>query len=77
MLFVTIFSVGYGDFYPSTYQGRVISVLVAVIGTFLIAVLIRVMHESIALRENEVKCLRFVKGNQIKNEQREAIIVLF
>ena len=77
MLFITIYSVGYGDLYPSTYIGRLVSVVVAAFGTFLIAVIIRVMHEFFTMKHNEKTCLMFVKGNQLKNKQKQIIIIIF
>ena len=44
MAFMTMTSIGYGDFYPGSFGSRIISFLCGVIGTFFIASLISIVE---------------------------------
>ena len=46
-------TVGYGDMYPVTFFGRMVGIVAALWGTFIISLLIIVASEIFALNTNE------------------------
>ena len=54
---ITMTTVGYGDIFPATTFGRLVAMLCALWGTFLISLLILIAADVFALTTNEQKAL--------------------
>lgn len=54
---VTMTTVGYGDYYPSTNLGRLIIIITAVVGNIIISLIIVSMQNIFMFTENERKVL--------------------
>jgi voltage-gated potassium channel Kch len=52
---VTMTTVGYGDYYPSTNLGRLIIIITAIIGNIIISLIIVSMQNIFMFTENEKK----------------------
>ena len=50
---ITMTTVGYGDMFPVTFYGRLVGIVCAFWGTFIISLLIIVAAEIFALTNNE------------------------
>ena len=59
MLLVTMTTVGYGDFTPSSYLGRTLVALAAVVGIFLMALCISLVNEYLTLTQREKRILAY------------------
>lgn len=71
---ITMLSIGYGERHPATYQGRLVLLSTGVIGTFLIAIVIRVVSENYILAEREKKIVDLLKGMEIKKNKMETVV---
>lgn len=58
--FITMSTVGYGDLYPKTTFGRLIGVLIALIGNCLVSLMIISLNSAIELNESEVLTVDFL-----------------
>ena len=47
--------VGYGDFYPKTYPGRMVALCACIMGTFIVSFLINAFTASSQFNEDEQK----------------------
>jgi hypothetical protein len=47
MLLITFLTVGYGEYYPVTFTGRVVAILTVIIGQVTSAMIIGIVHNSI------------------------------
>ena len=54
---VTMTTVGYGDYYPSTNLGRLIIIITAVVGNIIISLIIVSMQNIFMFTENERKVI--------------------
>ena len=57
MLIVTMTTVGFGDFVPRSVTARAFIAVIAVIGIFLMALCISLVHESLQLTQQEKRIL--------------------
>ena len=62
MLIVTMTTVGFGDFVPRTLIARSFTAIIAVIGIFLMALCISLVHESLQLTQQEKRVLAYVEN---------------
>lgn len=82
---VTVTTVGYGDIYPVTFEGRAIAIVVMIIGVAIIGILISTLgaqfiESSIRsqrrMEENNIKALIKNKIDEIEGLQNEEIVTL-
>jgi len=59
LAFVTLTTVGYGDFYPITHLGRFFATIAAFWGIFLISMIISVTSEGLSLNDLEKRVSRY------------------
>eukprot|EP00794_Sanderia_malayensis_P007103 gene7103-7906_t len=64
MLIVTMTTVGFGDFVPRTVISRAFVAAIAVIGIFLMALCISLVHESLQLTQQEKRILAYVETTE-------------
>ena len=69
MLIVTMTTVGFGDFVPSSVTARAFIAVIAVIGIFLMALCISLVHESLQLTQQEKRILAYVENTGELNKQ--------
>ena len=58
--FITIYSVGYGDVFPTTFLGRVITIVTSIGGNLLAALVIRMCHQMFTMTAKERHALIFI-----------------
>ena len=69
MVIITMLTVGYGDFFPSTIEGRGLAILAAVIGVILISMLIVSITNMISFTYNEKVVFELIERLQLKDEK--------
>ena len=69
MVIITMLTVGYGDFFPSTIQGRALAIMSAVIGVLLISMLIVTITNMISFTYNEKVVFELIERLQLKDEK--------
>ena len=62
MVVVTMTTLGYGDVVPVTFFGRLITGMMSVLGIFLMALLISVIHETLQLSQSEKRILAHLEN---------------
>ena len=62
MVIVTMTTLGYGDVVPVTLIGRFVAGLMSVLGIFLMALLISVIHETLQLSQSEKRILAHLEN---------------
>ena len=62
MVIVTMTTLGYGDVVPVTLIGRFVAGLMSVLGIFLMALLISVIHETLQLSQTEKRILAHLEN---------------
>ncbi|XP_028400245.1 intermediate conductance calcium-activated potassium channel protein 4-like [Dendronephthya gigantea] len=72
MVIVTMTTLGYGDVVPVTLIGRLIAGLMSVLGIFLMALLISVIHETLQLSQSEKRILAHLENADHNNEKKTA-----
>eukprot|EP00741_Cyanophora_paradoxa_P005975 tig00000955_g5793.t1 len=72
MTMITIFTVGYGDVYPLTHEGRVVAILASFSGAICTALLIAVVHGQLQLTQLEVRIVTFLSKDKYRREVRHA-----
>ena len=55
--FITMSSVGYGNMMPSTYVGRFLVMMGAVVGAFILGLMVTIIGLAFALSDNQVDAL--------------------
>ena len=63
---ITIFTVGYGDFYPHTHFGRFITIIACLWGTFLVSLMVVAVTNSMELSPEELKAYNAIKQNEFE-----------
>lgn len=66
-MFVTMTTVGYGDYYPKTFLGRFVIFLTAFAGMILVALTISFLQSQTELNDNEEKALNFLQRLESKD----------
>jgi hypothetical protein len=70
-LIITMTTVGYGDYFPSSFLGRIVGIFACTCGIFLISMLIVTISnilELTTIEENVFKIIRRIKLNKEKDE---------
>ena len=53
LVLMTITTVGYGDYFPHTAIGRIIILIVAIWGTFIVSMMVVVVSNTLTMEKNE------------------------
>eukprot|EP00741_Cyanophora_paradoxa_P021466 tig00021352_g20722.t1 len=72
LTFITVFTVGYGDIFPLTHEGRVVAILAACTGTSITALLIAVVSNALTLDDGEKKVVTFLDRDEYRKQVKEA-----
>ena len=67
-IIITMATVGYGDFYPTTHLGRLIDVVACFWGTFLISLMVLSLSISSELTPQERKAYNMIKKKEARLE---------
>ncbi|OMJ75698.1 hypothetical protein SteCoe_25105 [Stentor coeruleus] len=71
LVLLTMTTVGFGDFYPRTHMGRLIAIIAAIWGTFLISLMIIMFNNFVSFSRGEEKCYKLLKKIIESRELRE------
>ena len=64
MIIITITTVGYGDIYPQTRGGRIVCILTAFWGTFIVSLMVLVVTSIFDLKHEEKKAIQYIKQSK-------------
>lgn len=56
-VWITMTTVGYGDFYPKTIFGRVLTIIISIWGIFIVSMMVVVLSNFLALDMSEKRAL--------------------
>jgi len=73
----TIFTVGYGDYYPQTILGKGIAVVACVWGTFLISLMVLSLTLSVEFTHQEEKAYNEIKKKEMYEELERRAVRIF
>ena len=74
---ITVFSIGYGDFYPHTHLGRIIAVIACIWGTFLISLMVVAITNSLDFTPAQLRAYNEIKQEEInKDYKRKALLLV-
>lgn len=67
-IFVSMTTVGYGDFFPKTHFGRFIVIIACIIGTYFVSMLMVFMTQKSILDETEFKAFKLITRLRLRKE---------
>ena len=67
-IFVSMTTVGYGDFFPKTHMGRIIVILACVVGTYFVSMMMVFMTQKSILDETEFKAYKLITRLKLRKE---------
>ena len=70
-IFVSMTTVGYGDFYPRTHFGRIIIIFSCAVGIYFISIMMVFLTKKSLLNENETKSYKLITRIKIRNELKD------
>ena len=76
-VFVSMTTVGYGDFFPKTHFGRILIIFACIIGIYFVSMMMIFMTQKSILTENEQKAYKLITRLKIRNQLKDIILILF
>ena len=74
---ITFTTIGYGDFYPRSYIGRLWCIWLALLGCVATAILVNIMTDTLGMTRRERLLFRVLNNDNLRNSLKEkAAIVL-
>ena len=73
---ITIFTVGYGDYYPHTHFGRIISIIACLWGTFLVSLMVVAITNSMELSLQQLKAYNAIKHSIVEQKYKGKALTL-
>jgi hypothetical protein len=70
-IFVSMTTVGYGDFYAKTHIGRFITIIACSIGIYFVSMMMVFMTQKSVLNENETKAYKLITRLKLRNEIKD------
>jgi len=70
-IFVSMTTVGYGDFYPKTHIGRFISIFACLVGVYFVSMMMVFMTQKSILNEAENKAYKLITRLKLRNEIKD------
>ena len=74
---ITIFTVGYGDYYPQTILGKGIAVFACIWGTFLISLMVLSLTLSVEFTHQEEKAYNEIKKKEMYETLEKKAVIFF
>jgi hypothetical protein len=75
-IFITILTIGYGDYYPQTHVGRALAVLACLWGTFLISLMVVSISSSVDFTPQEQQAYDEIKRDRMKNHLKTKALTM-
>jgi len=76
LVIITMTTVGYGDEYPSTMLGRIVSVLASLSAVIMLAIVINLVVSKLSLTRQESKVIDVMDNIQLRHDIKEKAAVL-
>ena len=70
-VFVSMTTVGYGDFYPKTHFGRILVIISCSVGIYFISMMMIFLTQKSILSESELKSYKLITRLKIRNELKD------
>lgn len=70
-VFVSMTTVGYGDFYPKTHFGRIFIIFACIIGVYSISMMMIFMTQKSVLSEGEQKAYKLITRLRLRNQLKD------
>ena len=70
-VFVSMTTVGYGDFFPKTHFSRIIIIISCIIGIYFVSMMMIFMTQKSILTENEQKSYKLITRLKIRNQLKD------
>jgi hypothetical protein len=70
-VFVSMTTVGYGDFFPKTHFGRVIVIIACVVGIYFVSMMMVFMTQKSILSEAELKAYKLITRLKLRKESKD------
>ena len=67
-IFVSMTTVGYGDFFPKTHLGRIIVIIACIVGTYFVSMMMVFMTQKSILNDTEFKSYKLVARLKLRKE---------
>ena len=68
---VTMTTVGYGDFFPSTLPGRIVGLILCIFGVTVISIMVLTVTNMLTLSDDEEKSLSLYQRIELREELRD------
>ena len=70
-VFVSMTTVGYGDFFPKTHFGRILIIIACIIGIYFVSMMMIFMTQKSILTESEQKAYKLITRLKIRNQLKD------
>jgi hypothetical protein len=70
-IFVSMTTVGYGDFYPKTHAGRFIVIIACIVGIYFVSMMMVFMTQKSILNETEYKAYKLITRLKLRKEIKD------
>ena len=70
-VFVSMTTVGYGDFFPKTHFGRILIIFACIIGIYFVSMMMIFMTQKSILTESEQKAYKLITRLKIRNQLKD------
>ncbi|OMJ70122.1 hypothetical protein SteCoe_31976 [Stentor coeruleus] len=69
---LTMTTVGYGDYYPSTLPGRIVGLIICIWGVLVVSIMVLTVTNMLKLSSDEIKALSLYRRLNFREELRDA-----
>jgi hypothetical protein len=77
VVWITMTTVGYGDFYPRTLYGRILTIIISIWGIFIVSMMVVVLSNFLSLDISEKRALLVLNRLEFRKElERKAAFLL-
>ncbi|KRX03768.1 hypothetical protein PPERSA_04276 [Pseudocohnilembus persalinus] len=70
-IIITITSVGYGDYFPKTIFGRLLDIIIAIWGLFIVSMMVVVLTNTLEMDSSEKRALNVIQRLETRKDLRE------
>ncbi len=68
LILMTITTVGYGDYFPHTAIGRIIILIVAIWGTFIVSMMVVVVSNTLTMEKNQKRTSIIINKLELRKD---------